>query len=71
MNLNISFEESDGYLLVRASGEWTTNAVQQMIDDIAREVVVLRPVDQGNAAGIASFRVVLFVEDAAIVPEIA
>ena len=35
MKLDLSFTEADGYLLVRVEGEWTPDAVQHGIEEIA------------------------------------
>ena len=36
MKLDVSFEEADGYLLVRVMGKWTPDAVRQGIEDVAQ-----------------------------------
>jgi len=38
----VSFEEADGYLLVRFKGDWTPDGVRQAIEDVAK-----RAQDQG------------------------
>lgn len=38
MDLQWSYEETDGYLHVRAAGDWTTEDVRRAIDDIAKTV---------------------------------
>ena len=38
MTLDVSVEEADGYLLVRAAGEWTSDAVTQEIHRIVSVV---------------------------------
>ena len=36
MKLDLAFREADGYLLVQVEGEWTPEAVQQGIEEVAQ-----------------------------------
>ena len=42
LRLDTSYEERDEYLFVRAAGDWTTEGVKQLVDEIA---------DEANARG--------------------